>query len=310
MRLVIYLLAVAALAQPPAPPAKIVVKSGTDEQATRKVEFANSTMSCSGGQCLVTITAAAGSVSWGAITGTLSNQTDLQTALNGKAPASHTHSPSELTQAGATAGQALVWDGTQWAPGTVSGGGSGTPNYSQSFTSQTSVVLTHNANTTNVLVSCYNSSNVEIIPQSVTVTNANSVTVTFGSATTGRCVVNSSGGGGGSGTVYTGTGLTGDGSSGNPVRVAPGGAVASQTFFTASLDFPSISAGSCSELNITATGVAVGATVAPGWPTLPTGLIGMMYTGADVVVVRLCNVTASAINPAALTYAARVIGGF
>jgi hypothetical protein len=308
-QLAVILLGAAALAQPPAPPARITIKSGTTEQKARKIEFSNSTMDCTGSDCVVTITAAAGNVAWGAITGTLSNQTDLQTALNGKANATHTHAPSDLTQAGATTGQALVWNGSQWAPGTVSG--SGTANYSQSFTSQTSVTLTHNAGTTNVLVACYDSSNVEIIPQSVTIASANSVTVTFGSATTGRCVVNSSGGGGGgSGTVYTGTGLTGDGSQANPVRVDPSGAVASQAAYSASLNFSSISGGSCAELSITATGVAAGQTIAPGWPTLPSGLIGMMYAGTDVIVVRLCNVTGSAIDPAALTFTGRVIGGF
>ncbi len=38
-----------------------------------------------------------GSSSWGSITGTLSSQTDLQTALNGKANTSHTHAQSEIT---------------------------------------------------------------------------------------------------------------------------------------------------------------------------------------------------------------------
>jgi hypothetical protein len=37
------------------------------------------------------------SVSWGSITGTLSNQTDLQTALDGKAPTVHTHVEADIT---------------------------------------------------------------------------------------------------------------------------------------------------------------------------------------------------------------------
>lgn len=45
-----------------------------------------------------------GSTAWGGITGTLSNQTDLQTALDGKAGASHTHTLSEVTDAGTAAG--------------------------------------------------------------------------------------------------------------------------------------------------------------------------------------------------------------
>lgn len=42
-------------------------------------------------------------------------------------PSAHTHAPSDLTQAGASTGQALVWNGSQWAPGSVAGGNSATP---------------------------------------------------------------------------------------------------------------------------------------------------------------------------------------
>ena len=42
-----------------------------------------------------------GSVAWGQITGTLSSQTDLQTALNGKAPTSHDHPASDIRDASA-----------------------------------------------------------------------------------------------------------------------------------------------------------------------------------------------------------------
>jgi hypothetical protein len=93
---------------------------------------------------------------------------------------------------------------------TPSGGG-GTANYAQSFTGQTTVVLTHNLNSVNVLVSCYNASNLQIIPltqnsaraATITVTDANNVTVTFAIAQTGYCVVNASGssGGGGGGSI-------------------------------------------------------------------------------------------------------------
>lgn len=38
-----------------------------------------------------------GGAAWGGITGTLSAQTDLQTALNGKADTSHTHTASAIT---------------------------------------------------------------------------------------------------------------------------------------------------------------------------------------------------------------------
>lgn len=43
------------------------------------------------------VTSGVGGAAWGAITGTLSNQSDLQTALNGKAATSHTHVESDVT---------------------------------------------------------------------------------------------------------------------------------------------------------------------------------------------------------------------
>jgi len=48
-----------------------------------------------------------GSVAWGQITGTLSSQTDLQTALNGKAPTSHDHPASDIRDASA-AGRSML----------------------------------------------------------------------------------------------------------------------------------------------------------------------------------------------------------
>lgn len=51
---------------------------------------------------------------WGAITGTLSNQTDLQAALDGKAAASHNHPLSDLSQSGAVVGQVIKWNGSAW----------------------------------------------------------------------------------------------------------------------------------------------------------------------------------------------------
>ena len=46
--------------------------------------------------------------------------TATQTALNGKANSSHTHSLNDLTQTGATSGQIPSWNGTNWVPTTVS----------------------------------------------------------------------------------------------------------------------------------------------------------------------------------------------
>jgi Ni,Fe-hydrogenase III small subunit len=58
-----------------------------------------------------------------------------------------------------------------------------------SFTNQTSVAVSHNFDSKNVTVTVYNSSDVLILPASVTLTNSNTATVTFDSSTSGRIVV-------------------------------------------------------------------------------------------------------------------------
>lgn len=90
------------------------------------------------------------------------------------------------------------------APGTSSGGGgSGTANYAISFTSQTSVTASHAMGTKNIVVACYDASDIRIEPHRITSTSTSAATITFLSAQSGYCVVNGTGGtgGGGGGTV-------------------------------------------------------------------------------------------------------------
>jgi hypothetical protein len=61
--------------------------------------------------------------------------------------------------------------------------------YTTSWTSQTSVTVTHNLGTSNVAVMVTNGSGVEVEPESVTCTSANVVTLTFGGVFTGSVVV-------------------------------------------------------------------------------------------------------------------------
>ena len=78
-----------------------------------------------------------------------------------------------------------------------SGDGSGLTNLTiaqvatitDTFTAQTSVATTHNFGTKNVQVQVFNDSDQLIIPATVTTTDANTVTTTFDSSTSGRVVV-------------------------------------------------------------------------------------------------------------------------
>lgn len=61
--------------------------------------------------------------------------------------------------------------------------------YTQSFSSATSVTVSHDLNTTAVTVQVFSSSGVQVIPDVVTITDANTVTLAFTDAFTGTVVV-------------------------------------------------------------------------------------------------------------------------
>jgi hypothetical protein len=81
-------------------------------------------------------------------------------------------------------------------------------------------------------------------------------------------------------------------------------AVARWRTVTASLTFGSIAGGSCAaEQTITLTGAVAGGTVAPGWPSLATGLLGTMrVSAANTIAVRLCNLSGSSVTPGTAQY--------
>jgi hypothetical protein len=87
------------------------------------------------------------------------------------------------------------------------------------------------------------------------------------------------------------------------------------TYLTAAatLDFPSIAAGTCAaDLTFSLPGANAGDAVAPGWPAaLEAGLSGSMrISAAGVVAVRLCADMTGAVNPAPNTFTATVLRGF
>ncbi|MBE0657735.1 MAG: hypothetical protein IH602_08580 [Bryobacteraceae bacterium] len=87
----------------------------------------------------------------------------------------------------------------------------GRENYSQQFSESTSVVLTHNLGTLNVLVECFDQLDAKVEPGGVTIPNVNTAIVAFAVPQTGRCVVSgtASGAAGGGGAVASVFGRTG-----------------------------------------------------------------------------------------------------
>lgn len=80
----------------------------------------------------------------------------------------------------------------------------------------------------------------------------------------------------------------------------------------AALNFPSIPTGGCaSDQTLTVSGANPGDAVAPGWPTLPAGVFGiMMVTAANTVTVRLCNLSGLAVDPPSSTYRATIVRNY
>ncbi len=148
-------------------------------------------------------------------------------------------------------GQALVADSTQPLGLKYASLGTSTAGapYTQSFTAQTNIALTHNlalSPVTAYVLACFDGSGVKIQPASETATNLNTVMVTFAIAQTGSCTVATGGGTGGSPAVGS---LTGFGAAGHVIR-STGSAYADSA----------IQAGDIPTLNQNTTGTAAGIT--------------------------------------------------
>ncbi len=158
--------------------------------------------------------------------------------------------------------------------------------YSQTFTAQTSVTLTHNLNTTVIIVQCFDNSTprVWIGWDSLTLTDANNATVTFAQSQSGICYVNSQSGGTSSVTKIAGS---------------------------ASIAFSSsISDGSCAvgPSTITVTGANTGDEVVVGaLVPLASGVESYgKTTGSNIVTVEVCNFSGGAVTPGTTTYSAEI----
>lgn len=112
---------------------------------------------------------------------------------------------------GATAGgECAQYDA---AGNLISSGGpcGGRENYSQTFSGSTSVVLTHNLGSLNVLVECFDQLDARVEPGGITVPSVSTAIVTFAVPQTGRCVASgtASGSNGGGGAVESVFGRSG-----------------------------------------------------------------------------------------------------
>lgn len=111
--------------------------------------------------------------------------------------------------------------------------------------------------------------------------------------------------------VSAGVGITGTETNGRTVLAVDTALIPTYLTAAVELDFPEIAAGACgAEMTLALAGTAVGDAVAPGWPALEAGLLGMMrVSGAGTVAVRLCNLSGAASDPVAAVFRAMVVKG-
>lgn len=146
----------------------------------------------------------------------------LQTQLNAKAASSHAHAGTDITS-GTIPNARIPFPASTSSPGGVTttpcatgyavqsydtsglpvcvavtgggGGGAGAGSYTQSFTAQTSVTLSHGLGSKNIIAACRDGSDNFIDWNTFVSTSTSAATVTFTTAQTGYCTVTIGGGG-------------------------------------------------------------------------------------------------------------------
>jgi hypothetical protein len=227
-----------------------------------------------------------GSAVWGGILGTLSAQSDLQTALTAKEALANKNTANGYAGLGAGGKLSAAQGAGVWA------------------VTDLSDVLSKRGNSTQVQMTTGATANNDCAKF-----DANGNLVSSGAA----CGV----GGGGGDTLVCTEGQSKKWVNGawacwtvpppDPVVLPPD--VFQALTATASLDFPNIPAASYADLTISVPGAATGDAVDAGWPTtLHSGLLGMMFvSAADTVTVRLRNVTGSGIDLGNSNFRATVV---
>jgi hypothetical protein len=131
-----------------------------------------------------------------------------------------------------------------------------TANYSQTFTTQTSVTLAHGLNTTAVITQCFDNSGVNLEWDTLTLTDANNVTVTFTNAQTGKCVITGNLASGTTFSISTTCGI-----SGGPIT-ATGTITGIETVNSQTGTTYAIANGDCGKLVTLANGSAIAVSIA------------------------------------------------
>lgn len=162
-------------------------------------------MHIAGGNWACVDPSVAAGVSWGAISGTLSNQTDLQNALDALQPLDA--ALTDISGLSCSSGEVIEWDGSNFVCGAGVGGSTVYAATLGSSTTWTVTGVTHGLDTCDLTFGIYSEAagvRSSLVPSAFTCDTANyDVVITFTVAQAGRLVLLKSGGGSGSsGTTY------------------------------------------------------------------------------------------------------------
>jgi hypothetical protein len=113
-------------------------------------------------------------------------------------------------------------------------------------------------------------------------------------------------------TLAAGTGIIDTEAPGLSTLAVDNGVIPTYLMNSATMAFPSIATGGCAaDQTLTVAGANPGDAVAPGWPALPAGILGiMLVSGTNTVTVRLCNLSGSGVTPPSASYKATIVRNY
>jgi hypothetical protein len=113
-------------------------------------------------------------------------------------------------------------------------------------------------------------------------------------------------------TLAGGQGIVVTEAPGQSTLAVDNGVIPTYLMNSATLNFPSMTTGTCAaDQTITVAGANPGDAVAPGWPALPSGVVGIMLVGGtNTVTVRLCNLSGFGVTPPSASYKATIVRNY
>jgi hypothetical protein len=113
-------------------------------------------------------------------------------------------------------------------------------------------------------------------------------------------------------TLMPGQGIMITEAPGQSTLAVDSGVIPTYLMNTATINFPNIPNGTCAADQLfTLSGANPGDAIAPGWPTLPAGVLGTMFVGStNTISVRLCNFSGVTVAPPSSSYRATILRNY